>query len=119
MNSVIIDTPRGKLQGITDGTVRRFLPFIAHVSPIARAAQQHTDLTGAHLAEQLFFLDLRIGVVNKGNLLCRNAPGNQFGTNVIVNGERGFFLRRERGNVQFRTDSLFRFWRSLGCGKWR
>ena len=55
-------------------------------------AQQHTHLTGTHLAEQLLFLDLRIGVVNKGNLLCRNAPGNQLGTNVIVNGEGGFFF---------------------------
>ena len=84
-------------------------------------AQQHTHLTGTHLAEQLLFLDLRIGVVNKGNLLCRNASGNQLGTNVIINGERGFFFQREHrglrgGSVYIRADSLFRFRRSLGCG---
>lgn len=81
-------------------------------------AQQHTHLPGAHLAEQLLFLDLRVGVVDKGNLLCRNAAGNQFGTNVIVNGEGGISFYRECGGFHRvdRNDRLFRFRRSLGCG---
>ena len=81
-------------------------------------AQQHTHLAGANLSEQLLFLDLRVGVVNKGNLLCRNAAGNQFGANVIVNGEGSIFLRRKCGGFQrvARNGNLFRFRRSLGCG---
>ena len=81
-------------------------------------SEKNTHLAGANLSEQLLFLDLRVGVVNKGNLLCRNAPGNQFGANVIVNGEGSIFLRRECSGFQrvARNDRLFRFRRSLGCG---
>ena len=95
--------------------------FVLHIGPRAHfgsAAKENTHLAGANLAEQLLFLDLRVGIVDKGNLLCWNAPGNQFRANVIVNGEGSFFLRRECGGFQRvdRNGRLFRFRRSLGCG---
>ena len=52
------------------------------------AAHQDTHLTSTNLCKQFLFPGLCVCVMDEGNLLCRNATGNQLGANVII-GSKG------------------------------
>ena len=56
------------------------------------AAQQHPHLTGAHLGEQVFFLRLRLSVMDIGDLVFRHAHFHQLTADVIINAENAFTL---------------------------
>ena len=56
------------------------------------AAQQDTHLTAPHLAEQIFFLRLALGVVDEGDLIFGNAQFQQLCANIIINAEGAVIL---------------------------
>ena len=60
---------------------------VLHVGPrphFAGAAQKNPHLPGANFGKQFFLFDLRIGIVNKGNLRFGNPPGDQFLPNIFI-----------------------------------
>lgn len=73
----------------TPGTIQvvqghQFLLDIGSGSHLCGAAQQHPDFSITHLAEQLLFLLLGVGVVDVGDFLGGDAFGNQLIPQVIV-----------------------------------
>ena len=50
-------------------------------------AKEDPDLPPAHLGEELRLLRLRVGVVDKGNLLRRDAQGGQLRLDIVVDAE--------------------------------
>ena len=60
------------------------LLHIGSGSHLLRRAEQHADLTGAHLAEQLLFLCLRFSRVDICDLLRRDATGYELVAYIIV-----------------------------------
>ena len=81
------------------------------------AAQQHTHLTGPYLAEQVFFLCLRLGIVDIGDLVFRYAQRQQFIPNVIVDAENTFALGRGQITEDHLCGAFFR--RALPDVKYR
>ena len=61
-----------------------FLLDIGARAHLLGGADQHPDLPGAHLAEQLLFLCLRVGAVDIGYFFGWYAPGNQLIPQVII-----------------------------------
>ena len=72
------------------------------------AAQQHPHLTGAHLSKQVFFLRLRLGIVDIGNLVFRHAHRQQLTADVVINAENAFTLGRGQVTEDHLRGVLFR-----------
>ena len=87
------------------------------------AAQQHPHLTGAHLGEQVFFLRLRLSVVDIGDLVFRHAHFHQLTADVVIDTEhpvalgcgqvtenhlRGVLFRRAPPDVKYCLRALNR-----------
>lgn len=56
-------------------------------------AEQDAHLAGPHLAEQLLLFRLGVGIMNKGDLLTRDAGGHQFVPDILINIESPVALR--------------------------
>ena len=73
--------------------------------------------TGPYLAEQVFFLCLRLGIVDIGDLVFRYAQRQQFIPNVIVDAENTFALGRGQITEDHLCGAFFR--RALPDVKYR
>ena len=70
---------------------------ILHVgsgSHFLRAAHQHPHLAGTDFAEQFLLFRFRIRVMDKGDFLRWNAPGDQLRLDIIVDIEAAVIRRR-------------------------
>ena len=72
------------------------------------AAQQHPHLTGAHLGEQVFFLRLRLSVMDIGDLVFRHAHFHQLTADVVIDTENAFTLWRGQVTEDHLRGVLFR-----------
>ncbi|MPM33409.1 hypothetical protein SDC9_79984 [bioreactor metagenome] len=78
---------------------------ILHVGARAHlesAAKKHAHLAGAHLGKQLLFTHIRVGRVNKRNLLGGNASRKEFLPDILIHGKHRFIrsFRRFRHVLQ-------------------
>lgn len=62
----------------------QFVLYVGACPHFLRGADQHPHLPGAHLAEQLFLLYLRVGGVDIGYFFGWYAPGNQLIPQVVI-----------------------------------
>ena len=70
--------------------------YVCAGSHFCGTAHQDTHLSGTDFGKQLLLFHFRIRVMNKGNLLCRNAPVNQLLTDVFIYAEFIFRLLRNQ-----------------------
>ena len=75
---------------------RKLRLHIGAGSHFLRGTDEHTHLTGAHLAKQLFLLRLGVCRMDIGDFLCRNALGNQLVSEIIVHIELAVAVGRRQ-----------------------
>ena len=86
----------------------QFILDIGASPHLLRTAKQHTHLTGAHLGEQVFFLRLRLGVVDIGDLIFRHAHRYQLTADVVIDAENTVTLGRGQVTEDHLRGVLFR-----------
>ena len=52
---------------------------------LLRRTKQNTDLTGTDFTEQFLLLRFGVCIMDKGNLFLRNALGNEFLFQIVIN----------------------------------